>query len=353
MPGRRLVLFALLMLACALPPVGTAATPASPSQTAAMPLLRVAVISDLNGSYGTVGHPAAVGDAVSRIVELEPDLVISTGDMVAGQRRSLLPAERVAAMWRAFHETVTEPLAAAGIPFAVTPGNHDASAYPRFAAERRRYAAEWRDRGGALQFVDRADYPFNYAFRAGDVLFVSLDVTTTGRLPDDTRDWLRELLRRAGGGYRYRVVFSHVPLWPVAEGRARESTRDRELHDLLAEAGVDLYLSGHHHVFYPGVADGIAFISQSCLGSGTRRLAGSGAERADKSFTLLEFDARAIRAAALVAPDYTEAVNWQTLPPIVRAGGVELLRADLAEGQVAPLRSLPDDHPRSVEAVRD
>ena len=48
--------------------------------------LRVAVISDLNGSYGsTVYHPAIKQD-IARLVELKPDLIISTGDMVAGQR---------------------------------------------------------------------------------------------------------------------------------------------------------------------------------------------------------------------------------------------------------------------------
>ena len=90
--------------------------------------LRVVVISDLNGSYGSTTYAARVADAVEVIVEMRPDLVISTGDMVAGQRQPHLTEAEVRAMWAAFHRTVTAPLEAAGIPLAVTPGNHDASA---------------------------------------------------------------------------------------------------------------------------------------------------------------------------------------------------------------------------------
>ena len=98
--------------------------------------LRVAVISDLNGSYGSTRYSARVAAAIERVIALEPDLVISTGDMVAGQRRPVLTEREVRAMWAAFHAEVTEPLSRAGIPLAVTPGNHDASAYGGFEQER-------------------------------------------------------------------------------------------------------------------------------------------------------------------------------------------------------------------------
>ncbi|MBL9057575.1 MAG: hypothetical protein JNJ84_15015, partial [Rhodobacteraceae bacterium] len=57
--------------------------------------LRIAVISDLNGSYGSTDYGQPVSGAVARIIALKPDLVISTGDMVAGQRLNpkLAPAE--------------------------------------------------------------------------------------------------------------------------------------------------------------------------------------------------------------------------------------------------------------------
>ncbi|MCE8526768.1 metallophosphoesterase [Ruegeria pomeroyi] len=62
---------------------------------------------------------------------LEPDLVISTGDMVAGQQvNPHLSSNQIAAMRSAFDDSVMIPLARAGISFVVSPGNHDASAYP-------------------------------------------------------------------------------------------------------------------------------------------------------------------------------------------------------------------------------
>ena len=115
------------------------------------PPLHVAVISDLNDSYGSTTYSRAVGDAVAKIIQLGPDLVLCTGDMVAGQQAGL----DYGAMWDGFHEVVSEPLQDAGIPLAVTPGNHDASGYPAFEGEREVYADEWAARRPAVGTGDR------------------------------------------------------------------------------------------------------------------------------------------------------------------------------------------------------
>ena len=108
--------------------------------------LTVVVISDLNGSYGSTDYAPRVSRAIDWIIKTQPDLVISTGDMVAGQRIPLLTDAEVRRMWRAFHETVSDPLERAGIPLAVTPGNHDASGYDRFMLEREIYEDQWKSR---------------------------------------------------------------------------------------------------------------------------------------------------------------------------------------------------------------
>ena len=310
-----------------------------PAFAAAADGLRVAVISDLNGSYGSTDYEASVDGAVERILALRPDLVISTGDMVAGQRKPHLSREEIEWMWEAFHESVSDPLATAGIPLAVTPGNHDGSAYQGFAHEREIYGEQWVRRVPALRFVDKAEYPFHYAFAAGDVLFVSLDATTVGHLPPAQMDWLEALLDRHGGDYRRRVVFSHVPLWPFAHGRETEFIGDPGLQSLLAEAGIDLYLSGHHHAFYPGTKDGVTFVSQSCLGAAPRRLIGTG-KKSPRSFTWLEFTDSAVRIAAYKAPEFEAAIDWATLPRRISTDRAELVRADLVEGVVTPLAAL-------------
>jgi len=306
---------------------------AGPGHVAAK-ALRVAVVSDLNGSYGSTRYDASVDAAVKRIVALRPDLVISTGDMVGGQRKPHLSQPEVEAMWRSFHAHVSDPIAAAGIPLAATPGNHDGSAYAGFETERRIYAEQWGARKPALRYVDDAHYPFYYAFAAGDGLFISLDATTVGHLPPEQMDWLRNLLTRHGSEYLQRILFSHVPLWPYTQGRETEYIGDPELERLLQQAKVGLYLSGHHHAFYPGHKDGVHYISQACLGAGPRKLIGS-SKRSPPSFTLLELEGKNNHVAAFRSPDFTKPIDWHSLPEHVRSQAAELVRADLVDPELA------------------
>jgi len=301
---------------------------------AAVPLaaagtLRVAVVSDLNGSYGSTRYEAGVAPTIERLVALRPDLVISTGDMVAGQRlHPPLGREQVTAMWSAFHAQVTDPLATAGIPLAATPGNHDASAYASFALERTIYREQWEGRSRGLQIVDRGDYPFHYAFAMGDVLFVSLDATRVGALDAPQRRWLESLLQREGAKYRHRVAFSHLPIYPFAQGRETEVTADHELERLLQRHGVELYLSGHHHAFYPGFHGGVRHVGQACLGAGPRRLIGD-TQRAERAVTWLEFADDGVTVSALVAPRLERRIELATLPESIRSPYGTLLRDDL------------------------
>jgi hypothetical protein len=293
--------------------------------------LRVAVISDLNGAYGSTRYESTVPAAVQRIVELKPDLVISTGDMVAGQRlHPPLASEAVTAMWSSFHATVTEPLAQARIPLAVTPGNHDASAYEAFALERETFRREWLARKPAVRFVDDAGFPFRYAFAAGDVLFISLDVTRVGAIDADQMRWLEQLLAREAARFRHRVAFSHLPVYPFTSGRETEVSADHELERLLAKHGVGMYLSGHHHAFFPGYRDGIRFVSQACLGAGPRALLGTSA-RSARAITLLEVaDDGSLTVRALAAPDFRREIDRSTLPRSISSRFGTMIRDDLA-----------------------
>ena len=313
--------------------------------------LRVVVISDLNSSYGSTRYEAPVDTAIASILELKPDLVISTGDMVAGQRRPHLSRKEIELMWQAFHTHVSEPLAGAGIPFSVTPGNHDGSAYQGFALERAIYAEQWMPRKPEVRFLDDAGYPYNYAFELGDILFISLDATVVGHLPPSQMDWLRGVFDKNGQDYLRRVVFSHVPLWPFAQGRERDFIGDHELQALLEAADVDLYLSGHHHSFYPGVMQGIAFVSQSCLGAGPRRLLGM-KERSPRSFTLIEITDDDLNIAAIAAPRFESAIVWNTLPARIRSSAAELKRADLSDTGVGRLLLEPGGRVPQNEVVK-
>jgi 3',5'-cyclic AMP phosphodiesterase CpdA len=291
--------------------------------------LRVAVVSDLNSAYGSTSYEAAVGDAMAALLSLGPALVISTGDMVAGQRlHPPLARPRVEAMWAAFHAAVTEPLQAAGIPLAVTPGNHDASAYPAFTLEREIYRAQWQPRSTGLQMVDGEHYPFHYAFALQDVLFVSLDATRVGALPEAQKDWLDGLLKQQGPRFLHRVVFSHLPIYPITHGRETEVTADHELERILQRHGVELYLSGHHHAFYPGYRDGIRHVSQACLGAGPRVLLGAQAA-SPRGVTWLEFDDQGVTVTGLTGRRLEARIDPRSLPESVVSRYGTLVREDL------------------------
>ena len=289
--------------------------------------LRIVVVSDLNGSYGSVDYAPRVARAMEAIVRLGPDLVLSTGDMVAGQRRPHLSDAQVRAMWRGFHAVVSDPLEAAGIPFAVTPGNHDASAYRGFELERRIYADQWQSRRPNVEFVDGRDYPFFYAFDMGGVRFVSLDATTVGALGQDQMARLDAVLEGADGP---SIAFSHLPLWPVSVGRETQIIGSTALSDLFERRHLTMHLSGHHHAYYPGVSDGIAYIAQACLGSGARRLIGESG-RSAHGFTVLDVaEDGTLSVHARLAPDYEEVWPISELPSRIVSDVATLTRLDLS-----------------------
>ncbi len=290
--------------------------------------LRIAVISDLNGSYGSTEYGPEVSSALDRIIALRPDLVISTGDMVAGQRRNpKLTTAELAAMWAAFHATVSDPLARSGLPLLVTPGNHDASAYPGFEAERTAFAAAWADRAPALVSLDSGGWPFRGAWTAHDVLLVGIDATRSGPLADDDMAWLRGILQSQAGRYRTVILFGHLPLMPISRGREGDVLADPALFDLAQTAGVDLWLSGHHHAFYSGSAGDILFVAQAALGNGPRKLMGE-TDVSAQSFTWIEVDDNGrITVAAYPFPGHDTKLDADTLPPMLGTGAFRLTRA--------------------------
>lgn len=287
---------------------------------------RVIVISDLNSSYGSTTYSSSVVRAIERIIELDPEIVLSTGDMVAGQRRPLLSETQVREMWRGFHATVTDPLAAAGIPLAVSPGNHDASAYSGFEMERDIYAEEWLARQPDVSFTSGSNYPFYYAFDIGPTRFISLDVTTVGALSQDQMGWLGGTVRPGGA----QIAFSHLPLWPFAIGRETQVIGDRDLERLFVEMDVDLHLSGHHHAFYPGSVDGLAVVSQACLGSGPRRLIGT-LQATEPAITIIDIDETgSILISALKGPQFDRPIMGVDLPPAIQSSMRRIERLDLS-----------------------
>ncbi len=292
---------------------------------------RVVVISDLNGRYGSTHYRQSVTDAVLRIGELNAALVISTGDMVGAQRpQPLLNRHQLDAMWHSFDKAVVQPLAQLKLPLAVTPGNHDASGYGRYRLERDVFQDFWRARKPALNYLDDSHYPLRYAYSLDDVLFISLDATRPGKLDEKQFLWLQQLLEKHAANYSHKIVYGHLPLWPFAQEREMEALFDTRLESLLIAYEVDLFLSGHHHAYYPGAKDDMRHVSQGCLGASPRRLIGV-EQRSPRTITVLDIEPGSeIKVSAYQGKTFNEPVDLNSLPKRIESHAATLVREDLA-----------------------
>lgn len=299
-----------------------------PAPCAAASGLRVAVIADLNGEYGSAEYGAPVRAAVKAIVSEKPGLVLIAGDMVAGGKASVSDGQ-VEKMWAGFDAAVAGPLAAAGIPLAPTPGNHDASAYGGNERDRRLYERHWPAAEAQLRFVDAARYPFEYAFSAGGALFIALDQTTLKKLTADRLAWLDGVLK-ANAGFKAKIVFTHVPLFPFTQGRETEVTGDYELEALLARHGVALVVTGHHHGYYPGRRGAVRYTGAGCLGGGPRKLIGTAKTSAQSFLWLTIGEDGAVAVEGAPYPDFSAGIARESLPPSLGDGGAKYIRDDLA-----------------------
>jgi hypothetical protein len=252
---------------------------------------RIAVISDLNGPYGSLDYDWHVDSTVARIIRMQPDIVIVSGDMIAGQDRRL-PDDRFAQMWATFEQRVTGPLRQAGIPFGFSIGNHDGSPSNAFNRERVAARAYWDNpaHDTLLDIVDRGDFPFYFSYLVNDVFIISWDASSA-EISGPTLDWVEQQLRSdVASKAAYRIMLGHLPLYAAAVGRNRygEILRNPDdLHALMQRYQVDMYVSGHHHAYFPGHRGGVDLLQTGALGGGPRPLLHFGASPR-KTWSLLE-----------------------------------------------------------------
>ena len=183
---------------------------------------RLVVLGDFNGHYGATEYPPPLSGVLAAVTGVwRPDAVVFPGDVVAGQSRKLT-RDDLDAMWRAFDARVAAPLRAAGVAYALSVGNHDASslrdgdgyAYALDREAAAAYGADPAHRAG-LSVHDADDVPFHYSFTVGDVFVAVIDASSAS-FPADRREWLAAQL--ASGPARAasaRLVVGHLPLVPV------------------------------------------------------------------------------------------------------------------------------------------
>ncbi len=286
--------------------------------------VRLAVFSDINSAYGSTDYIQEVTEAVRLIPEWEPDLVLCAGDMVAGQQRSLTQPQ-IQAMWNSFDQQVYAPLRQAGVPFAFTLGNHDASSVISnggyvYALERDLAKAYWTapERTLGVEFIDRSGFPFYYTFVQNDIFYLVWDASSATISAQELAWAEQSLASEAAQQAKLRLVLGHLPFYAISQGRDTPGefmSNGDQLRSQLESRNVHTYICGHHHAYYPGRVGNLQFLHCGALGSGPRTLLGTTAA-ARHTLTILDitFDEAASNAASVVYTTYDMTSKQEVLP---------------------------------------
>lgn len=255
--------------------------------------LKILLISDLNDSYGSVGYSKEVHEVVNRVKDINPDIILCGGDMVAGQKASLT-ASRLDSMWLAFDQSVLTPISQLGIPFGFTMGNHDAS--PSYHLDRAAASSFWKvnKHKANLTYVDDTHFPYYFSYIKNNVFFISWDASSSV-IPAEVKSWMKEQLATpVANKSRARIVLGHLPLYAIVAAKNKKGEVLNEADETLAflkENSVDMYISGHQHAYYPATKEQITLLHAGCLGGGPREILGHTA-KASKAYAILELPKR-------------------------------------------------------------
>lgn len=311
--------------------------------------IRIAVISDLNSAYGATDYRAEVINGVALLPDWQPDMVICGGDMVAGQSLNLSERE-IEAMWTAFDEKIFDPIRTAGLPFAITIGNHDASSIQDggpnrgnyvYVLDRQETAKYWAGHQSDtdLEFIEAGGFPFYYSFKQNDIFYLTWDASSADVPPEQVAWADRALASPAAQSARLRIVLGHLPMYAVSQRRDRPGeylNQADALRQLLERHQVHTYISGHHHAYFPGKAGQVNTLHAGALGSGPKSLL-STTTAAFQTLTIMDVF---LETANTVYTTYNmnalEVVDPQSLPrQIVGPNGREL-RQDVALADLTP-----------------
>lgn len=294
--------------------------------------LKVLLISDLNGRYGSLEYSSEVDQVMQEIDKIQPDLVLCAGDMVAGQKRSL-SRNRLDSMWGSFYDHVLRRTSLKGIPFGFTMGNHDAS--PSFHKDRQAAEAFWKAhiKETQLDFVDARHYPFWFSYQQGDCFFISWDASSS-KVPREVMQWMQSQLNLPEAKQaRMRIVLGHLPLYALVEAKNSPGEVNADADASLAffkANGVDLYISGHQHAYFPGKKQGIWLLNAGCLGGGPRPLMDD-VRGALKTYSVLQLGGSAGLQVQTLNPENNQLIPLKSIPEKVHGFNGTLWRMDLSE----------------------
>lgn len=294
--------------------------------------LKIMVISDLNDRYGSVTYSNEVAATIRKIGDIKPDIVVCGGDMVAGQKASLTEAQ-LDAMWDGFNRNVLKPIDSLKIPFAFTMGNHDAS--PNYLKDRHAAKRFWDSHVAStnLTFVDRTHYPFYFSYLKNNVFFISWDASSAAIQPE-VLDWMQgQLQSKLARESRLRILLGHLPLYAIVADKNKAGEvigdADRTL-EFFRKHGVDVYISGHQHAYFPAHKNGVQLFNSGCLGGGPRSILGHH-DGPKKAYAIIEIPVKSPRQFVFngYMPETDSLIGLHSLPESVQGFNGSVNRIDI------------------------
>ncbi|SEI79752.1 3',5'-cyclic AMP phosphodiesterase CpdA [Cyclobacterium xiamenense] len=175
-----------------------------------------AIIGDRTGGH----RPGVFAKAVEKLNILQPEFVMSVGDLIEGDSQTW---EGLETEWSEF-DSILSPLK---MPFFHLPGNHDTGTSPT----KRRF---WEDKFGIRY----------YYFIYKDVLFLALESNEGQgeRIEDEQLAYVKKVLEDHED-VRWTLLFMHHPLWDYSH-----NTNFEQVETMLANRKYTV-IAGHQHTY--------------------------------------------------------------------------------------------------------
>jgi 3',5'-cyclic AMP phosphodiesterase CpdA len=194
-------------------------------------LRTIAHISDLH--FGR-HDPAVTEGLLADLAAQRPDLVAVSGDLTQRARRHEFVAAR-------------EFLDRLPAPSLVVPGNHDV---PLYNIARRAFRPLTR----FTRYISATPLPF---FADDEIAILGLNTARSAALSNGriSRHQMEAITRRFADidGAAFRALVTHHPLTPPPHAPERDIVgRARHALNAVADAGIELLLTGHYHQSFAG-----------------------------------------------------------------------------------------------------
>ncbi len=219
--------------ACAEPHAVTSVPPNNTPGT-----FRFAILPDRTGG----NRPEVYESALAKLNLLQPEFVLSTGDLIDGYTTD---PKVMAAQWDEFDALANR----LQMPFHYVPGNHDISNPLMLEAWKARHGTPWS------------------SFVYQNVLFLILHTEDRpfGGLGAEQLAWVKQTLA-ANSNVRWTMLFFHRPLWRETDQRGFEQVRE-----MLRGRKFTVFAS-HYHNYLKSFVDGMdAYVLATAGGSSALR----------------------------------------------------------------------------------